>query len=271
MGQENTEELGRRIIAKAKEFGADLAGIANIGELKTSPSHIISEKLPEYDGEGTKNVAGRRRGRVEWPEEARLAIVIAVAHPPEKPEMDWWVSGNKSGNTPGNRILMGIASELADYLEKKEGLQCFKLPYYIEYGGVYMKDAAVLAGLGCMGKNNLFLTPEFGPRVRLRVMLTDADLPSAGKRDFDPCTGCSMPCRDVCPQNAFAKKIYSKAEYGMSQLPGRSGVFSRLHCNREMQNNNAAFETVSMEGRKKPGRRVKYCRECEFACPVGSV
>jgi hypothetical protein len=29
-----------------------------------------------------------------------------------------------------------------------------------------------MAGLGCIGKNNLFLTPDFGPEVRLRALFT---------------------------------------------------------------------------------------------------
>lgn len=64
----------------------------------------------------------------------------------------------------------------------------FKLPYHIEHGGVYMKDAAVLAGLGRMGKHNMLITPRYGPRLRLRVMLTEADLPSMGMITFSSWT-----------------------------------------------------------------------------------
>lgn len=271
MSEKSAEELGKWMIALAKECGADLAGTANVADLKKSPSHVISEKLPEYDGEGSRTVAGRRRGRVEWPEQARSALVIALAHPPEKPELDWWITSEIGGNTTGNRMMMNIVSRLADRLEKEEGLRCFRLPYHIEYGGIYMKDAAVLAGLGCIGKNNLLLTREFGPRVRLRVMLTDADLPSAGKSGFAPCIGCAEPCRRVCPRNAFAEKIYTEKDYGLSELPGRTGVFSRMLCNQEMNVNSAAFETVEIYGQEKPVQGVKYCRKCEFACPVGAA
>jgi len=50
-----------------------------------------------------------------------------------------------------------------------------------------LKDAAVLAGLGCIGKNNLLLTPEYGSRVRLRAFTIDLVLPSTGPLPFDPC------------------------------------------------------------------------------------
>jgi epoxyqueuosine reductase len=37
------------------------------------------------------------------------------------------------------------------------------LPYKVEEGGMFLKDAATLAGLGIIGKNNLLITPEFEP------------------------------------------------------------------------------------------------------------
>jgi len=72
------------------------------------------------------------------------------------------------------------------------------LPYHIENGGIYLKDAAVLAGLGTIGRNNLLITPEFGPRVRLRALLAGVDLPPTGPAGFDPCEGCPAPCLTDC-------------------------------------------------------------------------
>jgi epoxyqueuosine reductase len=262
-------ELAQSIIDKAIEFGADLAGVANVEDLKRSPSHEISEKIPEFNGVGTIDVENRKRGVVRWPEGARTAIVIGSGHPFDRPELDWWATGDSGGNTAGNRLLMKTVSKLAIWLGMEQGVQCFKLPYHIEHGGVYMKDAAVLAGLGCIGKNNMLVTPQHGPRLRLRVMLTDAELPSMGMIDFDPCEACHMPCRVSCPQNAFSEKIYSKAAYGLDQLPGRSGVYSRLRCNQQMYLDESNVEEVNIGDENGLGRVVKYCRECELVCPVG--
>jgi len=271
VSEKNSNELVRLINNKAKEFGADLAGMARIEDLKRSPSHEISEKMPEFDGVGTKDAEGRKRGVVKWLEGARSAIVIAVEHPPEKPEMDWWATtGSSSGNTAGNRFLMKTVSELATWLEREQGIQCFKLPYHIGHGGIYMKDAAVLAGLGCLGKSNILITPQYGPRLRLRVMLTDVDLPSTGAIEFDPCEDCPMPCRTACPQDAFAEQIYSSEKYGQKELPGRSGIYNRLSCNQQMIINESDFEEVKTDNQEKPKKQIKYCRECELACPVGS-
>jgi epoxyqueuosine reductase len=267
MVHKKKETLSRDITAQAIDVGADLAGIAAVEDLKRSPSHRFSEIMPAFDGVGTQYVAGRKRGMVQWQESSRSAIVIAIAHPREKPELDWWVTGARAGNTAGNRLLMSVVTKLAAWLDTHLGIRSTPLPYHIEHGAVYMKDAAVMAGMGCIGKNNLVVTPQFGPRQRLRVMLTDADLPSTGPIDFDPCLDCPMPCRTACPQRAFSKTIHTVKTYGLDRLPGRSGVYSRWRCNRQMASDDAGFETIEIDGQAE--KRVKYCRECELACPVG--
>ena len=262
------QRLSRAIVAQARALGADLAGVANVADLKASPSHRISEALPEFKGEGTKPTAGRKRGVVTWPEGVRSAVVIAIEHPAGRPELDWWITPKTVGDTPGNKLLRSAIDDLADWLEREHGVCCSRLPYHVDHGAIFMKDTAVLAGLGCIGMNNMLVTPQFGPRQRLRVMLTDADLPTTGAADYDPCDGCPRPCREACPQKAFAETIYTGEEYGLEELPGRTGVFARLRCNKQMTVDNAAFETIAIDGQVEPAKRVKYCRECELACLV---
>jgi len=73
----------------------------------------------------------------------------------------------------------------------RKGIKTNKLSYFIERGGIFLKDAAAMAGMGCIGKNNMLVTPEFGPRVRLRAMLAFEALPITEPADFDPCHGCA--------------------------------------------------------------------------------
>ncbi len=263
--------LREEIIQKAKEFGADLVGIARVAEIQGSPSHLISEKMPEFDNVAVKKVEGRRHGQVDWPVGAKSAIVIAISHPEEKPELDSWILGGKStaGNTPGNKKLISTMKRIGYWLEREKEVPCFNMSYHIELGGIYMKDTAVLAGLGCIGMNNIFITPQFGPRQRLKVMLVDVELEPTRPIDFDPCADCEMPCRSACPKKAFAEVVYTPEQYGQEMLPGRDGVFNRLLCSERMDELAEDFEPIEIEGQDEPGKKVTFCRMCEMACPVG--
>jgi epoxyqueuosine reductase len=64
-------------------------------------------------------------------------------------------------------------------------------------------------------------------------------------------------------------KIFSEETSGLRQLPGRSGVYSRQTCNQQLVLDEENGEEISFEGQPQPGKLVKYCRICEFSCPVG--
>ena len=80
-------------------------------------------------------------GQVSWPENARSVIVIAVEHPEERQELDWLKEGH-SGGTIGNRILMSICDKVSEWVQEEKGIRTNKLPYHIEHGGIFLKDAA---------------------------------------------------------------------------------------------------------------------------------
>jgi epoxyqueuosine reductase len=263
-------QLAEAILVRAKDFGADLAGIASAAAVKQSPSHRLSSQLPDYRGVGAVSAGEGRRIIDCRPAVGLSAVVLAIAHPPGKPELDWWTMSASGGNTPGNQLLMAVVDRLADWLDQSLGIRSHKLPYHVERGAVYMKDAAALAGLGCIGKNNLLITPQYGPHQRLRVMLVDADLPPTGPIKYDPCADCPMPCRQACPRQALSTTIYRKTDYGIDHLPARSGAYDRLACNRQMEADQANAETLMLNGQEKTDRRVRYCRACELACPVGA-
>ena len=235
----STEES---ILAKAKEFGVSLAGIASISDLKASKSYGIYDKKPFYE---------EYKG-VKWREEHKSVLVFALSHPKSEPVLDWW-SMKVPGFTPGNRVLRRQSRQLRIWLGEELGIGALSLPYQIEYGGCFLKDASVLAGLGVIGKHNLLVTPEFGTRVRLRAIFMEAELTPTGPIDFDPCYGCDMPCHKVCPRKAF-----------------RSGSFERDLCKQETDLRDATMEMLDGEimGIEEPSLVSKYCRKCEFACPV---
>ncbi|THB77406.1 MAG: epoxyqueuosine reductase [Desulfobacteraceae bacterium] len=263
-------EIADQIKLKARKIGVDLCGIANVSDLKTAPSFILAPHMPD-SGKGVGSRQGKLGlgpGEVSWPETAKSVLVLAVSHPESAPEMDWWY-GKKSPS--GNKILMNAAKALSSWIPETFGINTVHLPYHVEHGGIYLKDAAVLAGIGCIGMNNILLSPEYGPRVRLRALTLDSTLPPDGPTDFDPCMGCKLYCVKACPQNAFENKVFSKKDYYLDHLPGRTGHFSRPTCNTQMQKDVEEAEHQQVEGFDEPVKIVKYCRQCELACPVGKT
>ncbi len=64
------------------------------------------------------------------------------------------------------------------------------------------KHAAELAGVGTIGRSSLLITKEFGPRVRLACLLTDAPVDETPRVTDDFCTQCNA-CIRVCPAQAI--------------------------------------------------------------------
>jgi epoxyqueuosine reductase len=270
-----TSDISAQIIEKAKEMGAIMAGIANLEPLEKSPSYEIQKKIG-MGIEGVDSVLGvADLDEIKWPPKAKSALVIAVSHPQDEPELDWF---DAYGGSPGNSALIRINRELAAWIEKARDIKTHKMPYHVEKGGIYLKDAAILSGLGCMGRNNMLITPELGPDLRLRALLLEAELTPTGPIAFDPCDGCKEPCRKACPQNAFEEVVIPPGEIGMASLPGRDGSFNRVKCitqiGIDVEDSGIAFDEMQISGLDADGKsqkadRIKYCRRCELACPVG--
>ncbi|MGE4565738.1 MAG: hypothetical protein AB7F32_12760 [Victivallaceae bacterium] len=63
--------------------------------------------------------------------------------------------------------------------------------------------AAVKAGLGVIGRHGMLLTPEYGTRQRLAMLLTDLELDADPELELDYCSGC-QDCVKACPLDALA-------------------------------------------------------------------
>ncbi len=264
------ESLRNAVITEALKTGATLAGIASRDALAASGSHIAYPRMDDYQGVGTVQQGDTLPPErlFQWPEAARSVLVIALSHPRDKPELDWW----DGKGTPGNRMLMDIAKRTRARLKDELGLATHALHYYVEKGGVFLKDAAVLAGLGSLGCSNLLVTPSHGPRVRLRaVFLEDAFTPT-GPLNYDPCEGCPMPCRSVCPERAMDAPLAAREDIlnASSSLPARDGHFQRALCNQRMEQDIADSRAESSQDHVQAPSPIRYCRKCELACPAGS-
>jgi len=260
--------MASAILRKARQLGAPLAGFANVGDLKGAPAFTFAPKMPNAgQGVGTRTSEMELNpGEAQWPEAVKSVLVIAVEHPRANPEMDWWFG---KVSPPGNTQLVNVVKELCQWIPATFNTGVFHFPYHVERGGIYLKDSAAMAGLGCIGRNNMLVTPEFGPRVRLRAMGLNVPVPSTGPTPFDPCAQCDDVCRRACPQKAFDKITYTPQDYDQSVLPARDGTYARPVCNQQMEKNIDHAKEEKADGSEKPVKIIKYCRICEFSCPVG--
>lgn len=65
------------------------------------------------------------------------------------------------------------------------------------------RHCAVSAGLGVIGRNNLLVTPQFGSRLNLATVITNAPLTPDKPLEHSYCDGCTV-CVDACPTGALA-------------------------------------------------------------------
>ncbi len=233
------------LLAQAESPGGIRAGLAALADVLKGPSCQAS-----CDGSDGPSGPGRLR-RDAWPPEARTVLVLGLHHPAKNPRLDWW----ERGDTWGNRRLRALSAFLKRWLREAHGLGAYPLPYHLEKGGLFLKDAAALSGIGVIGRNNLLLTPEWGPRIRLRSILLEGEWqPTQPLAGFSPCDACDGYCQRACPVTAFP-----------------DGRFSRPACGRQMAGdteNKAVLGGVAESGRRH--FVIQYCRACELSCPVGA-
>jgi ferredoxin len=95
---------------------------------------------------------------------------------------------------------------------------------------VHLRIAGFLSGLGEIGYSKVFLTPEFGPRQRLGIVLTEAELEPDPIYDGPPLCNKCKACVKHCPGNAISGEKTVKVE-----LAGRTVEWAELDldgCNK---------------------------------------
>lgn len=111
------------------------------------------------------------------------------------------------------------------------------------------KTAAVLAGLGWIGKSGLFVSREYGPRVRLGTILTDLPPPQANQVQEQACGQCAL-CVESCPAMALTGNCWEEG-------CGRDHIVDVKACSGHMI---TKFKHIG---------RGAVCGICMRVCPFG--
>ncbi|UCD10115.1 MAG: epoxyqueuosine reductase [Dehalococcoidales bacterium] len=190
----------------------------NNSELKIVIDDINVDKVGIVNLYNHKNTSVHKTA-VELLPEAKSVIVLANELFPEV--VQYLTSGRKMGELV-MRDLFARNSDIVnghlDWESYKLVKELHKLGYkgipltagdapfdarYLE-GMLSYKESALIAGMGVIGWNTMLLTSEYGARVRLSCVVTDASLENTtSSDDYLPCTDCKGACVKVCPVQAL--------------------------------------------------------------------
>jgi len=114
------------------------------------------------------------------------------------------------------------------------------------------KMVATRAGLGWIGKTDLFISKAFGPRVRLVSLLIN-HMPEHASRPVvkSRCGNCTV-CVDKCPGRAANGKLWNTGVH-------RDDFFDAHRCR----------ETCGELAKQRLQVNVRICGLCVAVCPVG--
>ena len=116
-------------------------------------------------------------------------------------------------------------------------------------GVIPHKTAAVLAGLGFVGKSGLFLSTEYGSRIRLATVLTDLPVQSERPVIANGCGDCTR-CKDACPAGAIFGEIPNE-KHERNIDPEKCSTYMKMH-----------FQDIG---------RGSVCGVCIKVCPKNQI
>ncbi|MDD5599666.1 MAG: hypothetical protein PHV82_17105, partial [Victivallaceae bacterium] len=108
---------------------------------------------------------------------------------------------------------------------------------------VHLRIAAFLCGLGEIGYSKMFLSPQFGPRNRVGIIITDLELEPDPIYDGPRLCNKCMACVRACPGQAFDPDNPIKVN-----LAGHEVEWANIDC----QACNTAFRGAKEAARKMP-------------------
>ena len=227
--------------AKAKELGADLVGISPMSRFEGAPKQHDARYI--FPGAKSMIVLAFRipRGSLRGIEEGTLfsnypSMGYAALNQVYGPMVLWnltrWLedkgyetvpmlnaNGGESVNIVTGKFRKGWSRPVREGNPYPDVLVHFRL-------------AAYMAGLGEIGWSKVFLTPEFGPRQRFVVLLTDAELEPDPIFEGKICDRCKL-CATHCSNHAISKDETVKVTIAGHEIEW--GKLDEMACEKGIQ------------------------------------
>ncbi len=184
---------------------------------------------------------------------ARSVLVVAYATLDEAYDYSVYVQvrGQRRWNKLAYEVMVARAARLALAL-RDHGARADPLTYEDSAAIIDLRRAAVAAGLGTRGKNELVVTRDFGPHIRLGAVFTSLALEPDYPLSEYFCSSCSR-CVSVCPTTAL----------------GPQGL-DRSRCLAEFAPDRAMLTRQKSQVRQLTPFTRLQCAACVTACPIGA-
>lgn len=169
----------------ALQLGADLFGVADVRDI--SGTFMLTEKTRERCPRAVCMAVRLSQGVLE--EIATAPTRLYFHH-----------------YRTANAVLDQLAFRLARFIEQ-QGFRALAIPasqivdWQNQKAHLSHKHAALRAGIGWIGRNNLLVTEKLGAQVRLVTILTDMPLATDSPSE-NRCGSCRL-CAAVCPAGAI--------------------------------------------------------------------
>ena len=188
----------------------------------------------------------------DFPAWVHSAIVLGYATLDEAYDYEMYIQyqGRRKWHKAIYTLLEALSARLAHTL-RQEGCRAEHLTFEDSISIIDLKKAAVLAGLGTLGLNNVVVNKEYGPRIRFGAVFTDLELEPDCPLDDYYCSSCTI-CWVGCPTEALDPNGFD-----------RSRCFAEFNPTLKMLERQKRMLTFPT-----PVTRLQ-CIRCLTSCPIG--